>query len=252
MRLAKYLADSGLASRRKAEQLISEGRVKVNGEVIKELGTKIDPDTDVIEVDGQRVNSESKVYILLNKPSGYISSVHDPQGRPVVTDLIKNIKQRVYPVGRLDYDTEGLLILTNDGNFTNLMIHPRYEIEKTYEALVKGAVKERELKKLREGVLLEDGITAPAKVKILKKEADTTLLSIKIHEGRKRQVKRMCKAVNHPVIHLKRTGFAFLNIKGLKLGDYRFLTPNEVQRLINLARGDRKENGSSFYRGRKR
>ena len=130
MRLAKYLADSGLASRRKAEQLISEGRVKVNGEVIKELGTKIDPDTDVIEVDGQRVNSESKVYILLNKPSGYISSVHDPPGRPVVTDLIKNIKQRVYPVGRLDYDTEGLLILTNDGNFTNLMIHPRYEIEK--------------------------------------------------------------------------------------------------------------------------
>lgn len=252
LRLAKYLANAGLTSRRKAEQLISEGRIKVNGVVVKELGSKIDPDTDVIEFNGQRVIGNKKVYILLNKPSGYISSVYDPQGRPIVTDLLKDVKQRVYPVGRLDFDTEGLLILTNDGNFTNLMIHPRYEIEKTYEALVKGVVKESELKKLRQGILLEDGITAPAEVEILKKDHNNTLLSIKIHEGRKRQVKRMCTAINHPVIHLRRVGFGFLKIHGLKLGQYRFLTPDEVNRLISMARGDRNQNDSSFYRGRKR
>lgn len=252
MRLAKYLANSGLTSRRKAEQLISEGKVKVNGIVIKELGKKIDPNTDVIELNGKRVASDTKVYILLNKPSGYISSVHDPQGRPVVIDLLKDIKQRVYPVGRLDFETEGLLILTNDGHFTNLMIHPRYEVEKTYEALVKGLVKETELQKLRQGIFLEDGITAPAQVEILKKHSNNTLLSIKIHEGRKRQVRRMCGAINHPVISLKRVGFAFLKTQGLRLGEYRFLTPDEVKRLISIARGDSKLNDSSIYWRRKR
>ncbi len=236
MRLAKYLADAGIASRRKAEELISAGRVKVNGLIVKELGCKVDPRNDVVEFNGQKVTSESKVYVLLNKPAGYISSVSDPQGRPTVTNLLKNLTERVYPVGRLDFDTEGLLILTNDGEFTNLMIHPKYEIDKTYEAWVKGVVNEPALEKLRKGILLEDGFTEPAIVDIIQREPEKTLLSIKIHEGRKRQIKRMCAAIKHPVINLKRTQFGFLKMQGLRLGQYRFLTPQEVKGLVKLAK----------------
>jgi len=233
--LAKYLAEAGVASRRKAEELIMQGRVKINGLVVKEKGCTINPDVDRVEFDGRIISREEKVYILLNKPAGYISSVFDPQGRPTVMELLKDIKLRVYPVGRLDFDTEGLLLLSNDGDFTNLMIHPRYEINKTYQALVKGKPDKKSLQILQEGIQLEDGITAPARVNILKTFQDRTLLEIEIHEGRKRQVKRMCLAVGHPVISLKRTTFGSLKLQGVAPGKYRFLTPSEVNRLKQQA-----------------
>lgn len=235
MRLAKFLADAGIASRRKAEKLIDEGRVKVNGIKVLEQGYKINPDTDKIEFDNRVVQREDKLYIILYKPGGYISSVYDPQGRPTVRELVTGINLRLYPVGRLDFDTEGILLLTNDGDFTNLMIHPRYEINKKYEALVKGHVTKSDINNLSKGVMLDDGMTAPANVQIIKNIDNNTLLEIEIHEGRKRQVKRMCAAVNHPVISLKRTAFAFLTLGDLNPGEYRYLTSREVEQLKNLA-----------------
>jgi len=239
LRLAKYLAEAGIASRRKAEQFIVQGRVRVNGLLVKEKGYIINPGFDRVEFDGRIITREEKVYILLNKPVGYICSVFDPQGRPTVMDLVKDINLRVYPVGRLDFDTEGLLLLSNDGEFTNLMIHPRYEMTKTYQALVAGKPGEESLRMLQEGIQLEDGVTAPAQVNILKAYKDKTLLEIKIHEGRKRQVKRMCLAAGHLVISLKRTAFGFLNLQGVAPGKYRFLTPEEVNKLKQYAWSDR-------------
>ncbi|HBQ26032.1 MAG TPA: pseudouridine synthase [Syntrophomonas sp.] len=239
MRLAKYLAEAGVASRRKAEELIGQGRVKVNGLLVQEKGCIINPGLDKVEFDGCIISREEKIYILLNKPAGYISSVFDPQGRPTVMDLLKDIKLRVYPVGRLDFDTEGLLLLSNDGDFTNLMIHPRYEITKTYQALVEGKPDKKSLQMLCNGIQLEDGITAPAQVNILKAYKDKNLLEIKIHEGRKRQIKRMCLATGHPVISLKRTAFGFLKLQGVAPGKYRFLTLGEVKKLKQQAWSNR-------------
>jgi 23S rRNA pseudouridine2605 synthase len=236
LRLAKFLAYAGVGSRRQAEKFITNGRVTVNGTTILEKGYKIAPDRDLIKFDGLMVSKQDSIYLLLNKPQGYISSVYDPQGRPTVIDLVKDISVRIYPVGRLDLDTSGLLILTNDGEFTNLMIHPRYEISKKYEAWVKGNLTPRSLITLKEGVLLDDGKTAPAKVCILKEEKDKTLLEIDIHEGRKRQVKRMCIAVGHPVLSLKRTAFSFLTLKGVANGKFRYLTPQEVTKLKDAAK----------------
>ncbi|MEA1960053.1 MAG: pseudouridine synthase [Bacillota bacterium] len=235
MRLSKYLAQAGVASRRHAETLIQNGKVKVNGTVITELGTSIDPDCDLVEYNTITIRSEKQVYLLLNKPAGVISSASDPQGRKTVIDLLKNVEERVYPVGRLDYDTEGLLLLSNDGNFTNHMIHPRYKMEKTYEALVRGKVTEKALTLLRQGVSLEDGQTAPAKVRVLDWTSDKTVLEIVIHEGKKRQVKRMCDAVGYRVISLKRTAFAFLTLEGVKTGAYRTLEKHEIDRLYCLS-----------------
>lgn len=236
MRIAKYIAHAGIASRRQAEQLVIDGKIKVNGEIVRELGFQLDPDHDQLEYNKQIFKAESKVYILLNKPVNYISSVYDPQGRKTVLDILDGIKQRIYPVGRLDYDTEGLLLLSNDGEFTNLMIHPRYEMEKKYEAWVKGLPDENALNSLRNGVLLQDGITASASVKVIKKLRDKTLLELIIHEGRKRQVKRMCGSVGHPVLSLRRTAFAFLTLDGLKTGEYRYLQKAEIDHLIKLAK----------------
>jgi 23S rRNA pseudouridine2605 synthase len=235
LRLAKYMAEAGVASRRKAEKLIMQGRVKVNGLPVKEKGYIINPEADRIEFDGRILTREEKVYILLNKPAGYVSSVVDHRGRPTVVDLIKDIDLRVYPVGRLDLDTEGLLLLSNDGDFTNLMIHPRYEIPKTYQVLVAGKPEADSLQMLREGIELEDGITAPAQADIIETYEDKTRLQIRIHEGRKRQVKRMCLAIGHPVISLKRTAFGFLTLQGVSPGEYRFLTPGEVNKLKQQA-----------------
>lgn len=240
MRLAKYLAEAGIASRRKAEELIGQGRVRVNGLLIQEKGYIINPGLDKVEFNGSIITREEKIYILLHKPAGYISSVYDPQGRRTVIDLLGDISLRVYPVGRLDFDTEGLLLLSNDGEFTNLMIHPRYEITKTYQALVAGEPGEESLRRLQEGIQLEDGITAPARVNILKTFKDKTLLEIKIHEGRKRQVKRMCQAIGHPVISLKRTALGCLNLQGVASGKYRFLIPEEVNKLKELACSERR------------
>ncbi len=237
MRLAKYIADSGLASRRRAEQLIADGVVAVNDVTVLEVGFNVDPQHDQISVNGKAIRPMTKVYLLLNKPGGYLSSVGDPHGRPTVVDLVRDIKVRLYPVGRLDLDTEGLLIMSNDGDFMNLMIHPRYHIPKTYQAWVKGRIGNKELKLLCQGIQLEDGITAPAQAELLQVHPDRALVEIVLYEGRKRQVKRMLKAIGHPVLALKRTAFGFLTLHGVAPGKYRHLSTTEIERLIFLARG---------------
>ena len=236
MRLAKFLANAGVASRRKAEKLIAAGRITVNGTDISQMGYKVDPDKDIIRLDGLVVNLQEKIYLLLNKPPGYICSVTDPHGRPTVIDLLKEVKTRLYPVGRLDLDTRGLLLMTNDGEFTNLMTHPRYEISKRYQVLVKGEVTLKGLRELEKGVLLDDGLTQPARLRILQTTKKDTLLEIEIHEGRKRQVKRMCLFIGHEVLELKRTAFSFLTLEGVAQGRYRYLAGQAVAKLKNLAK----------------
>jgi len=241
-RLQKVIARAGIASRRKAEEMILQGRVKVNGRVVTELGVKVGPSDDV-EVDGIPVEREEPVYYLLYKPRGVISSVKDDKGRKVVTDFFKDLDKRIYPVGRLDYDTSGLLLLTNDGDFANLLMHPRYEIEKVYVAKVKGIPTREQLKQLEQGVMLEDGMTAPAKVKLLSadRKKRTAIVEIRIHEGRNRQVRRMFEAIGCEVMKLKRERYAFLDLKGLRPGEYRELTPHEVKLLRAIAQsGGRK------------
>ncbi len=235
LRLAKYLAQAGVASRRKAEEFIDQGRIKVNGLIIREQGFIIDEGKDTVEFDDKIVLPENKVYLLLNKPSGYISSASDPWGRTTVLELVKDVQVRVYPVGRLDYDTRGVLLLSNDGEFTNRMIHPRYNITKIYRALIEGRIHAKQIKHLQDGVNLEDGLTAPATVRLIELGHNTSLIEMEIHEGRNRQVKRMCAAVGHPVIELERTAFAFLNLAGVKSGQYRHLSAGEVERLCSLS-----------------
>lgn len=235
-RLQKVIARAGIASRRKAEQLILEGKVKVNGKVVTELGVKVSP-RDRVEVNGIPLEKEHPVYILFYKPRGVISSVKDDKGRKVVTDFLPEIEQRIFPVGRLDYDTSGLLLLTNDGDFANLLMHPSSEIDKVYVAKVKGIPSREKLKELEKGIMLEDGITAPAKAKLLRadRKKNTAVVELTIHEGRNRQVRRMFEAIGHPVMKLKRERYAFLTLKGLNAGDFRELTPHEVKQLRVLA-----------------
>ncbi|MED0658554.1 pseudouridine synthase [Bacillus smithii] len=235
-RLQKVIAQAGFASRRKAEQLIVEGKVKVNGEVVTELGTKVS-DSDKIEVEGIPVEREEKVYFLLYKPRGVISSVRDDKGRKTVIDFFPHVDKRIYPIGRLDYDTSGLLLLTNDGEFANLLMHPRYKIEKTYIAKLKGIPPRPALKQLEKGVELEDGMTAPAKVKFLSgdRKKNTAIVEITIHEGRNRQVRRMFEKIGYPVLKLRRERFAFLTLQGLNAGEFRELSPHEVKQLRELA-----------------
>jgi len=234
-RLQKFLARAGVASRRASEQLILEGRVKVNGKIVKELGVKIDPSKDNVRVDGKLCRYKNNyVYLVLNKPKGYVTTVKDPFGRLTVMDLLKGFKHRVFPVGRLDKDTEGLLILTNDGEVTYRLTHPKHEVDKTYLAQVEGHVNESELKKLNKGVMLKDGMTSPSKSRILKFSQKGTLLEIKIHEGRKRQVRRMCLAIGHPVIHLKRIAIGKITLGGLKPGQWRFMTEPEIEYIKSL------------------
>jgi 23S rRNA pseudouridine2605 synthase len=233
-RLQKVLAQAGVASRRKCEEIILDGRVTVNGAVVTELGTKVDPTRDRIEVDGKPIASEEKVYLLLNKPRGVVTTANDPQGRKTVVDLF-DIPQRIYSVGRLDLDTSGLLIMTNDGELANGLMHPSREINKVYRAWVRGIVHLDKVKQLAAGIELDDGMTAPAKVRILEKGSDETLLEIIIHEGRNRQVRRMCDAIGHPVKSLQRVQYAFLKLARLRYGEYRELTPEEVRRLYAVA-----------------
>lgn len=232
-RLQKVLAQAGVASRRKCEELITQGRVQVNGVTVRELGTKVDPGRDEIVVDGRPIRRESLVYLLLHKPRGVITSLHDPQGRPVVTDLLTGVTQRVFPVGRLDYDTSGLLLLTNDGALANRIAHPSYEIDKVYRAWVKGVPTPAQVRQLARGVLLSDGWTAPAKARLLKTTpgGERSLLELTIHEGRNQQVRRMCAAIGHPVEALKRVRLGFLTLEGLASGQYRYLTTEELARL---------------------
>jgi len=242
-RLQKVIARAGIASRRKSEELIKEGRVKVNGKVVTELGLKVSP-SDRVEVNEIQIEKEEPVYFLLYKPRGVISSVNDEKGRKVVTDFFPHLKERIYPVGRLDYDTSGLLVLTNDGEFANLLMHPKNEIDKVYVAKIKGIPLKENLRKLERGIRLEDGKTAPARVKLLTADnkKQTAIVEITIHEGRNRQVRRMFEAIGHEVVKLKRERYGFLTLNGLRAGDARELTPHEVKQLRALGMGSTKKN----------
>ncbi len=231
-RLQKVIANSGYCSRRKAEEYISLGKVKVNGEVIKELGTRVSGD-DYIEVNGNPLNKkEEKVYYLLNKPRGVVTTSSDDKGRKTVVDLIKTDK-RIYPVGRLDYDTTGIILLTNDGDLTNLLTHPKNEIEKVYVAKIKGLITKDEIKVLCNGVVIDGVKTSKAKAKVLKvdKKTNSSVVELIIHEGKNHQVKNMFKAIGYDVLKLKRESIAFLTLDGVKSGEYRELSIKEVKKL---------------------
>lgn len=230
------MAGCGVGSRRQCEELIRAGRVRVDGEVAT-LGMSVDPERQIIFVDGKRVlPGVKRVSLMVNKPKGYVSTTSDPQGRPKVTDLVKIPGVRLFPVGRLDYQTSGLLLLTNDGELAYLVTHPRYGIWKTYHALVKGRPDQVALQKLRNGVPLPEGVTAPARVRVLQEGAGMpTLLEISLREGKKRQVRKMCAWVGCPVLELRRVSLAFLQLNDLPEGQYRFLTETEVARLKQLA-----------------
>ncbi|TVY11572.1 pseudouridine synthase [Paenibacillus cremeus] len=232
-RLQKVLAEAGVASRRKCEELITAGRVQVNDEVVTTLGVKVNPAQDFIKVDGRPIRRQQKVYVIFNKPKGVITSAQDPEGRKTVTEFFKNIKERIYPVGRLDYDTEGLLLLTNDGEFAHLLTHPKHHVPRTYLATVKGTPHGSLLDKLRSGIKLEDGMTAPAEVEYQDIDLDKkeTIVKITIYEGRNRQVRRMFDAIHHPVIKLKRVQFGPIQLSGVPRGKHRHLTPQEVEEL---------------------
>jgi 23S rRNA pseudouridine2605 synthase len=227
-RLQKILSEIGIASRRSAEELIIEGRVTVNGRIAI-LGMKADPDRDHIKFDGKLIaRPEPKVYIILNKPRSVVTSLRDPEGRPTVKDYLKGVKYRIFPVGRLDYDSEGLLLLTNDGDFAQAILHPAKKISKSYLVKVKGSPEEEDIKKLRVGIQLEDGITAPAKLQKSRSTENNIWLEITIHEGRKRQIRRMLEQIGHPVLKLKRIRINGIELGNLKPGEYRYLKPEEL------------------------
>ena len=233
IRLQKYLADCGIASRRKSEELIKQGQVKVNGKTITELGTKVIPNKDIVEYNGKKIEFKKEyVYILLNKPIGYVTTVKDQFNRDSVLDLVKTNK-RLVPVGRLDMYTSGALILTNDGDFVYKVTHPKHEIEKTYTVTIIGIVKKEEVEKLKKGVEIEDYITKPAKVKILKidEEKNQSRLEITIHEGKNRQVRKMCEAIGHKVLALHRSKIAGIDVKDIPLGKWRYLNSKEVNKI---------------------
>lgn len=265
IRLQKYLAECGIASRRKSEEYITAGFVKVNGKVVKELGTKIDPEKDKVEVKTHagnieeilytekaelgeiiskeneldkdveaEIKPEKKVYVLLNKPVGYVTTINDEKGRSTVMELLKEVKEKIVPVGRLDMYTSGLLLFSNDGEFIYKVTHPKHETTKTYIVKTKGVPKEKDLEKLRNGVKIDGYITSPAKVELLLKDNTNNVsrIWIQIHEGRNRQVRKMCEAIGLSVIALKREGIGNLTCEGVKKGEWRYLTQNEVEEIM--------------------
>jgi len=233
VRLNKFIASAGYASRRKIDELILEGRVSVNRKMVIELGTKIDAKTDLVKVDGEIIKTKTGfIYILLNKPAGYITSTSDEMKRPTVMDLIK-IKHRIYPVGRLDYDTEGLLILTNDGDLANKLMHPKYAIDKVYQVKVNRPIDEKSIERLAEGIKIDGKKTAPAKIFIIP-HTENKEFKITIHEGRNRQIRKMMEAAGFFIRKLKRIEYADLNIKGIKKGEWRYLTEYEVKHLKKI------------------
>lgn len=233
-RLQKVIASSGITSRRKAEELITAGKVKVNGEVVTELGTKV-TDKDRIEVENVLISKEVKEYYLLNKPRGVVTTTSDDKGRKTVVDLIPT-NARIYPVGRLDYDTTGVLLLTNDGDFANILMHPASEVEKVYMAKLKGIIKGEHINTLKEGIKLDDQVVKPSRVKLKKvdQKTNTCMVQISIHEGKNHQVKRMFEAVGFEVLKLKREREAFFDLKDLQSGEFRKLTPKEVAKVYGL------------------
>ena len=236
IRLQKFLADSGVASRRKSEEYILDGRIKINGQIVTELGTKVNPNVDVVEFDDIEVMpSEKYVYILLNKPIGVVTTAEDQFGRDTVLDLVK-VKERVVPVGRLDMYTSCALILTNDGDFVYKVTHPKHEIVKTYTVTVKGIITKEEVKKLEEGVVIDEIYTTkPAKVKILKTDVEKNIsrVEIKIHEGKNRQVRKMCEAIGRKVLALHRSKIGNIEVRDMKIGTWRFLNKKEVEEILN-------------------
>jgi 23S rRNA pseudouridine2605 synthase len=239
-RLQKILSTAGVASRRLSEDLITQGRVSVNGEVVTELGTKADPSRDEIKVDGRRIRVEQRrIYILLNKPRGYVTTRSDPQGRPTVMDLVKRVREYVYPVGRLDYDSEGLLLLTNDGELAARLTHPRHEVERVYEARVKGVPDAHALQRLTKGIVIEGRRTSRARVNVAHVRetpgGPQAVVEIAIHEGRQRQVRKMFDAVGHPVVRLRRIAIGPISDEQLPTGRYRELTPRELSALRRAA-----------------
>ena len=239
MRINKYIAHAGVASRRKAEELIKQGLVTVNGQVVRELATTIEAG-DKVEVEGQPIYNEEKVYYLLNKPRGVISSVTDDKGRKTVVDLLPNVKERIYPVGRLDWDTSGLLLLTNDGEFTNMMTHPRHGVDKVYVAKVEGQANKENLRPLTLGMTIEGKKVSPARYEIIKQEKtkNHSIVSLTIHEGQNHQVKKMFAAAGLPVQKLSRIQYGTLTLDGLPTGQFRRLSKKEVSQLINAAQGN--------------
>lgn len=233
-RLHKVIASNGYTSRRKAEELIKQGKVKVNGKVVHELGTKVDSQDD-IEVEGNTLIKEDKVYYILNKPRGIITSTNDEKNRKTVVDLIDDTR-RIYPVGRLDYDTTGIIILTNDGQLTNMLISPKNMIDKVYIAKVKGLIGKKEIIKLSNGVYIDGVKTSKGKARIIKydKKTDTSIVELTIHEGKNHQVKKMFESIGYNLLKLKREKIAFLDLTGLKSGEYRTLNPKEVKKLYSL------------------
>lgn len=234
IRLQKYMAECGVASRRKCEEYITNGKVKVNGKTVCELGTKVNPGIDIVEVDGKKIGEERKVYILLNKPVGYVTTVSDEQGRKTVMELLKNVNEKVVPVGRLDMYTSGLLLLSNDGEFIYKVTHPKHETTKTYIVKTRGVPTEKDLEKMRNGLKIEDYITSPAKVELLLKDNvnNVARIMVQIHEGRNRQVRKMCETVGLSVIALKREGVGKLTCKGVEKGKWRYLTDEEVKEIM--------------------
>ena len=235
-RIQKILAKAGIASRREAERMVTEGRVTVNGKVVNKLGFKADSSKDYIKVDGKKLGRfEPKVVLLLNKPTGFISTVKDPKGRPTAIDLIKDIKWRVYPVGRLDFDAQGLLLLSNDGDLTHFLSHPKFSIPRTYLVKVRGVPEEERLTRLKRGVMLEDGKARAVSAQILRQRGKNTWIQVVVTEGRNHLVKRMFSAIGHPVLKLQRVGFGPIQLGSLPIGQYRYLTSGEVMKLKLLS-----------------
>jgi pseudouridine synthase len=230
-RLQKFLSSAGVASRRQAEKLMLEGRVTVNGKAAMEPGIKVDSAKDHVKVDGKLVQTERPTYILLNKPKGTICTMDDPEGRPKVVDLIRGVRARVFPVGRLDFDTTGALLLTNDGELANQLMHPAHKFPKTYVAKVKGVPSTEHLMKLQKGIFIDGKRSAPAEAKILAVKEKNSLLQLVLREGRNKQVKRMCQAIGHVVLRLDRPAYGFLSVEGMQSGEWRHLSEPEVERL---------------------
>jgi pseudouridine synthase len=247
VRLQRYLAQAGVASRRKGETLISGGHVRVNGKVVTQLGTKVRPGKDRVDVDGVRVQPEEKTYLVLNKPKGFVTTVSDPQGRQTVMELLpRNLPAHVVPVGRLDFYTEGVLLFTNDGDLAAALLHPRGHVEKTYHVKLRGGVSDEQLERLRKGVRLDDGRrTLPAQVDTLKFTGTHQWLVMTIREGRSRQIHRMCDAVGLQVIKLARVAFGGITYFGLRVGESRFLSPEEVHDLKKLAEAEQEVHRSA-------
>jgi 23S rRNA pseudouridine2605 synthase len=249
IRLQKYIADAGVTSRRKAEDLILEGHVKVNGKKVTELGTKVNAEEDSVMVKGEVVDVQriDHVYLVLNKPRGYMCTLSDPEGRKTIMELVKAVSQRIYPVGRLDYLSEGLLIMTNDGELSNMIMHPRYEVVKTYEVKVFGKVNDSVLKKLRAGIVGDDGVLKPLSVRIIEQLPNKTWVEFKLTEGKNREIRRICEAANVTIDKLKRVAIGNLAIDKIKPGDWGFITKPEMLKLIGINKDGSKSDRATEY-----